>query len=247
MTGLLQQIQADFIGHIKDPEHNEFDYGIESRRMAIYRDLFFNNLCGFLDNGFPVLKSIYDDEKWLALARNFYAKHQCRSPYMVDISKAFVEYLNTEYKLRESDPVFVKELAHYEWLELDVSIRKITRPHVYWDGQSAYSNVSLSELAAIVSYPFPVHQISQDFQPQQPAQPCFYLVFRDEQDEVSFLLINQVTAYMLNLLEQQGSTTVEDLIAQMQQAMPQLAADLVASGARQSIHQLLEQQILLPE
>lgn len=246
MNPSLQQTQGDFVRHIKDPANNEFDYGIEPRRMAIYRELFFNNLCGFLDSAFPVLASIYTQSQWRDLARRFYATHPCRSPYMLDISKEFVEYLNGEYQLQPSDPPFLTELAHYEWLELNVSVRKVTQPHVYWDGQQEVDKIVLSELASVVSYPFPVHQISADYQPKQQSEPNYYVVYRNEQDEVNFLLVNQVTAYMLNLVEQQGTASLSALIKQLQQAMPQLPTAQVAMGAQQSVQQLLQQQILLP-
>lgn len=246
MAAHFQQTQQDFVRHLKDPDNHPFDYGIEDRRMAIYRELFFNNVVGFLDSGFPVLKSLYPEQDWHQLARQFYAEHHCRSPYIVDISKEFVEYLAGEYTAQDRDPPFLQELAHYEWLELDVSVRKTTKPHQVWDQQSEVNGVWLSELASVVSYPFPVHQISQEFQPGQPTEPMYYVVYRDEEDEVQFLLINQVTAYMLTVLEQHGDMAVDELISQLQQALPQLPEEQVETSMRETLQQLLAATILLP-
>ena len=40
----LASLQTRFAGHIRDPRQVAAPDGIEDRRMAIYRDLFFNNI-----------------------------------------------------------------------------------------------------------------------------------------------------------------------------------------------------------
>ena len=44
MANQFQQTQYQFAAYIRDPEHQAIPDQIESRRMAIYRDLFFNNI-----------------------------------------------------------------------------------------------------------------------------------------------------------------------------------------------------------
>ena len=57
----FQATQNAFMQHIRDPEKHPKVYGIEDRRMKIYRELFFNNISGFLDSGFPVLASMGEE------------------------------------------------------------------------------------------------------------------------------------------------------------------------------------------
>ena len=228
----FQETQLAFIDHLKDPEQNHFDHGIEDRRMKIYRELFFNNVAGFLSSGFPVLESLYSKEDWLALARRFFADHECRSPYFVDISKEFVEYLSNEYRPSQIDPPFLSELAHYEWLELAISIKKPEQEIHYWNGDSPYSAVSLSELATLVCYQYPVHQIRPDFQPSEPGEPVYIVVFRDDEEDVQFTLVNAVTAHLLNLLQQDSSIAIERLLEAMSQALPQLPKEQVEQGTK---------------
>ena len=66
--------QYAFAAHIRDPEANPRPDDVEERRMAIYRDLFFNNVEGFLTNTFPVLRELMDDDHWMAMARDFYSR-----------------------------------------------------------------------------------------------------------------------------------------------------------------------------
>jgi hypothetical protein len=242
-----QQTQLAFIDHLKNPDAHAFDYGIEDRRLQIYRELFFNNILGFLSSGFPVLESLYSEQDWHTLARNFFAEHECRSPYFTDISKEFVEYLSSSYQLKASDPPFLLELAHYEWIELAVSVRKQTEAISYWDGSAKFDSVMFSELASLVSYQFPVHQISVDFQPQESDEIVYLVVYRNAEDEVNFTLLNTVSAHMLNIIQSSEAVDVEELAEAMVEAMPQLDPKQVEEGTRQTLKNMLSQQILLPD
>jgi hypothetical protein len=242
----FQETQHAFMQHIKDPQANPFDGGIEDRRLEIYRELFFNNILGFLSSGFPVLESLYSEQQWKSLARRFFSEHQSRSPYFIDISKEFVEYLSNEYQLSQSDPVFMCELAHYEWLELDLSVRKSTQIAKQWDGHSQFTEVMMSDLATLVSYHYPVHQISADFCPSEAGEIVYLVVYRDSSDEVNFTLVNAVSAHLLNTILQQRVVSIDSLNKIMIAAMPQLDAQQIIESVQQVLQTLLRQEILFP-
>lgn len=242
----FQKTQLAFIEHIKNPEVNAFNLGIEDRRLKIYRELFFNNIKGFLNSGFPVLQSLYSQTAWDLIARQFFAQHRCRSPYFIDISKEFVEYLSNSYQLTDNDPPFLLELAHYEWMELAISVRKQTKELTPWDGKSVVEAIQLSELASVVSYQFPVHQISQVFQPTQSGEAVYLVIHRDDQYEVGFTLINALTAHLLQTIQTQQNIKLEHLITLMIESLPQLEEQQIAKGVRQIVVQMLQQRILFP-
>ena len=56
----FQRKQYAFAAHIRDPDGAPAPEGIEDRRIAIYRDLFFNNVSQLLSNTFPVLRKILE-------------------------------------------------------------------------------------------------------------------------------------------------------------------------------------------
>ncbi|MFB1033809.1 MAG: putative DNA-binding domain-containing protein [Sinobacterium sp.] len=238
--------QYAFIQHIKNPQAHPFDKGIEDRRLKIYRELFFNNILGFLNAGFPVLESMYCEQRWKVLVRKFFIEHTCCSPYFIDISKEFVEYLSSEYELTESDPVFMRELAHYEWLELDVSVRQSRQIVKVWDGYSPVTQVQMSDLASLVSYQYPVHQITVDFQPTQAGDIVYLVIYRDATDDVNFTLVNAVSAHLLNIITQQGMVSIDFLSKEMIAAMPQLDVQQITESLQQVLQQLLKQEILFP-
>ena len=55
MTGL--QAQRDFAARIRQPDVHPLPDGVPAGRMAIYEQLFFNTIEGFLSSGFPVSQS----------------------------------------------------------------------------------------------------------------------------------------------------------------------------------------------
>lgn len=242
MNGFAQT-QSIFMNHIRDPEENVPPEGIEDRRLQVYRELFFNNIKGFLSNSFPVLESLYTPEQWNQIAREFFVKHDCQSPYFVDISGEFLVFLQTDYDFKDTDPAFMLELAHYEWVELEVSIRKETRIQRYWDGKSKIGKLMFSELAQLLSYQYPVHQIKPSFQPTEPNEPIFVVVFRNNEYKVNFTRVNNVTAHMLNLLTS-NVYTLDELSNLMIQALPQIPAEQVEKEIEHSVNQMLKQQIL---
>ncbi|WP_100644648.1 DNA-binding domain-containing protein [Alteromonas facilis] len=218
----FQQIQHAFASHIRDPNVQPFDYGVEDRRLKVYRELFFNNVSGFVDSAFPVLKSLYSGQAWLDLTRSFFIHHQCRSPLFVDISKEFVEYLANEHEALPSEPVFAAELAHYEWLELDISVRKGEAPHLIEQPLQPESEVVMSPVASLVSYQYPVHQISPDYQPTEPGDATFIVVYRNQDDKVEFSVLNQATAALLNHIENVSPVKVKAVAQHMTQLLPDL-------------------------
>ena len=212
---LLRKQLFQFAAHIRDPENSPPPDNIEDRRMGIYRDLFFNNIKDFLNNTFPVLKSLYEEDDWLELARSFYALHRCQSPYFLEISREFIDYLQTEHTMRDIDPPFMFELAHYEWIELALSISQEKPDLQQIDTESSLldGHPVMSPLAWLMTYSWPVHQISPDFRPKQPAaQAVCIIVFRDADDDVQFTEINPVTARLLQQLEQNDGATGADVL-----------------------------------
>ena len=119
----LKASKHEFAAYIRDPENNPVPADVKEQRMVMYRELFFNNIEGFLSGNFPVLRKILDDQQWFALAQDFFAKHPCQSPHFSQIPEEFLDYLQNERDSSEDFP-FMLELAHYEWVEMALSIAK---------------------------------------------------------------------------------------------------------------------------
>lgn len=227
----FQQLQQAFIAHIKDPQQLA-PAGIEERRMAIYRELFFNNVQGFVSTAFPVLKSLYTDTNWQRLVRRFFIEYQCSSPYFLHIAEHFLHYLQQNYQMREQDPVFLRELAHYEWAELHLATKQPVQVDVPLAAEQISSAaLCLSDLSMLLAYPYAVHNISVNYQPAESGEVQFYLLYRNAADEVKFVLINQLTAALLQILQQAPGSTLSQLVQQLRPLLPQLSAAQLQQGA----------------
>lgn len=246
----FEQVQQEFMAHIRNPDAVTGIDNIEDRRLKVYRELFFNNIKGFLSNGFPVTASLFEEQEWNYIARQFFINHDCRSPYFIDISKEYVEYLANEVAAEDYPFPFMAELVHYEWLELDVSARKSEKLKL-WDGASAIQSFAFSPAAELVSYTWPVHQISPDFIPDEPLeQPNFYVVYRREDFDVNFTQVNQVTAHLINCVinlesDNADKVNLNDITEIMLQALPQLPGEQVVKATHDIVTQMLQSQIFV--
>ncbi|MGR9106691.1 MAG: HvfC family RiPP maturation protein [Gammaproteobacteria bacterium] len=214
----FRECQYRFAAYIRNPEHKPVPRGIEKRRMDLYRELMFNNVEGFLSNAFPVLRQVLDDQSWLEMARDFFARHRCKTPYFSEIPEEFLEYLQKERGDRPDKFPFLVELAHYEWVELALALAEDEQA-VNRDASSTVSLSSrycLSDLAWPLVYSYPVHKISKSFTPlHPPEQPTYLVVYRNPEDDVKFMEINGATFRFLQLLDTNEEPTAEECVEQL--------------------------------
>jgi len=200
----FQQKQFAFAAHIRDPEHMPAPAGIEDRRMAIYRELFFNNLLNLISNYFPVLKKLHTREQWRRLVRLFMRQHRSQTPYFLRLPDEFLRFLQEEYAATKDDFPFLVELAHYEYIEIALSISTESNDMAGIDpgGDLLDQTPVKSRLAWVHAYQFPVHRITSNFLPSEPdAEPLYLCVYRRADDEVRFMELNPVAARLLGAVE----------------------------------------------
>ncbi len=245
----FQEKQYAFAAHIRDPDNNPAPDAIEDRRMAIYRELFFNNLYSLLGGTFPVLRKLYKDAGWKRLIRAFMVHHQAQTPYFLELPDEFNRFLQTEYELQENDPPFLAELAHYEWVELALSVSNAANDFSSVDREAdLLDGVPVkSVLAWSLAYRFPVHRIDTSYQPAEPGeQPTFLVVYRDVDDELGFMELNPITARLLELIAANeaglsGRQLLLQLADEIQYPDPQA---LLVHGAA-AMHDMRDKDILL--
>lgn len=232
----FQRKQFAFAAHIRDPENNAAPDDVEDRRMAVYRELFFNNLLKLLSGTFPVLKKLHSPEQWHAMVRQFMVAHRAQTPYFLQIPKEFLAFLEDEYQADDSDFVFLTELAHYEWAELALTVSEEHNDDLDVDpaGDLLDRVPVKSRLAWQFAYRFPVHRISESYKPAEPPeQPTFLVIFRSPDDDLGFLELNPVTARLLELIDKNedktGRELLEVLAAEVSYPDPEA---LVAHGAQ---------------
>jgi hypothetical protein len=244
----LRDMQLAFAGHIRDPERMPAPDGIENRRMKIYRELFFNNVSSMLSSNFPVLRTLYEDEDWSRLMRDFFSVHRCQTPLFPELPKEFLRYLQDERVQRDEDPPFLQELAHYEWVELALELDEREIDDVEADRQGNMLNgvPVLSPLAWPLSYRFPVHLIKADFRPAEaPEDATHLLVYRNREDDVKFMQLNEVTRYLLNRMQQHPEETGLQLLNHVADALQHPDREKLIIFGTQLFEDLRNKDVLL--
>lgn len=189
--------------------------GIETRRVKIYQELFFNNIEGFCSTAFPVVKSILGEERWLQLVRKFFVEFSCETPHFIEISQQFLSYLLEKQSDLEHLP-FLAELAHYEWVELDLAV-KFEQSHLEL-GINTIDNdspLTLSNTCSPLLYNYPVHTISVDNFTTIAPELTALVVYRNTDFNVKFILVDQLTVIMLQLLQQNNDINKAELATEL--------------------------------
>ena len=138
------------------------------------------------------------------------------------------------------------ELAHYEWIELVMSVSNKEWPEdIDPQGDLLGGVPALNPVLSLLQYSYPVHQIGPHFRPKTPlSEPTHLLVFRNRDFEVRFVHLNPVSARLLDLLGEGAHTG--------QQALESIANELkhpnpaaVITGGLEILKNLLEQEAIL--
>ncbi len=222
----FQNHQATFAAYIRNPEKNPLPIGVKPERMAMYRELFFNNIEGFLTANFPVLHSLFSEKNWANLAQDFFENHVCTTPHFSEIPEEFLAYLQNERK-NLNDLPFLFELAHYEWVEMALSISHEVVEFLPLDNFTT-AKLKLSPLACVLAYQFPVQKICAAFVPLESSQPTFLMVYRNENDAVQFLEITPMTFQLLQLVENSPEQTVDFYFAKLAEFSPTISTEILA-------------------
>jgi len=245
---VFKQRQYDFAAHIRDPDNHPGPEGIEDRRMAIYRDLFYNNVEGFVASAFPVLRTLYNDEDWHALVRDYFSQHQAHTPHFPEMAEEFIAYLSNEFTARKCDPAYMLELAHYEWMETAATLSQANHGDVDFNpkGNLLDEPVVISPLAWLLYYEWPVHTISHDQQPEEkPQQPTWIIIYRDREDEVGFIQVTPVTARLMQLLDGEVPMTGRQALEQVATEMNHPQPAVILEGGLDTLRQLRKKDIVL--
>lgn len=209
----LKKFQLEFGDYLRSQRQSEQD-NIPNRVGKIYQDLIFNNVSGFLNQCFPICKSILG-EHWRTLCLYFFQRYPTHSPYFSEIPMQFVEFLSqcvdddfdqsewaTALTIQHADiithiPPYLPELAHYEWLELYVeTLPNQAEPLILNAEKSYFLNPTIQNHY----YGYPVHHIRSDHGDEIALQDTFLVVLRQD-EQVKFVEVNVLTHLLLDFLQ----------------------------------------------
>ncbi|MBF6650869.1 DUF2063 domain-containing protein [Methylobacter sp. BlB1] len=201
-TPLFQQQQRQFLHYLRQPWVAQSPAGFTPERLAVYADLLYNKFDESLTACFPVIHRILPPDDWRALLLDFIAEHRCLSPYYRQIPDEFVQYLQQE-RDHVNDLPFLAELAHFEWIELQLSIAEsesITSKPLT-SGQLLSGVPVFTPAIQLLHYQWPVQNIGPNaLLTEPPATTTHILGFRNSNDQVRFIALSPATAHLIELL-----------------------------------------------
>ncbi len=238
--------QLEFTRYIRNPAENPPPADVKTERIAMYRELIFNNIDSFLANNFPVIRTILSDADWYALIQDFFARHTCHTPYFSEIAGEFLNYLQNE-RADAADYPFLLELAHYEWVEMALSIAKEDiRQNALPSADFAACMVALSPLAWPLIYRYPVQQISPGFLPAEaPGEPTCLIAYRDLNDEVKFAEINAMTYRMLEIIQEHDGMPIDACLRTLAEESRHPQPESIMAGGLLILQELAEKHVVL--
>jgi len=243
---LQRRVQATFAAYLRDPDNNPAPAGVEERRLAIYRRLFFGNLRNLMAKNFPVLRRMLDDAEWDRLIRELMVTHRSTTPLFPEIGSEMLEFLNASSEQWFQARPWMAELAQWEYLE---TLARLHEGEVAEPEQMAAEvlkrSIELNPTLQMSRFAWPVNRISPSFVPVEPlAQPINLLVYRRHNDEVAFERINDLSLRFLQLvMARPESTGLERLTALAEEAGtdPQ---HLISAGGEKILRHLSEREVI---
>lgn len=210
MADVLHEQLLQMARHVRDPQRHAPPPGIEARRLAVYRRLFFGNLESLLAGAFPVARASLGPDRWQVLVQAFYADHRCRTPLFTELAGEFVEYLETS--ANPEAPQWLAELAHYERVESVLLLSAADEPAHDPHGDLLDGAPVLSPLAWPLAYRWPVAEIGPGHLPQQaPEQPSLILAQRGADLRVHFSRLAPLAHALLLSLQERDASGSEHL------------------------------------
>jgi len=235
----FRAIQQAFTDAIRSEDQSDFQ-GIEARRLAVYRELFFNNVEGFISGTFPVLKECLDENLWQKMVREFFIKHECETPYFLEISEEFLAFLQSEGASSLNLPDFTYSLAHWEWMELFADAYE-AQTEVSVEAIQLDSDILTSiETAWLQAYEYPVHQITPEESVEQ--QATFLLVYR-KNETVNFIELNPLSYLLFQALQNNSNQTITEIVKELS-ATNGLSFDQLINGAMEIIAHWSDLQLI---
>lgn len=223
----FQRYQLAFTAHIRDPQHKPRPKGVPVKRMAVYKEIVFNNLFASVSACFPVAQKVIGKRKWLTLTRAFLGEHTANTPIFRQIPEEFLSFLaHPSSTIQPLLPPYFTGLCHYEWVELlvaSMATPEIEPDKINQNGDLLAHQPIFTPTMQLLNYEYAVHKISPRNKPKE-RENTQLLVYRNTTDQVKFVELNPMTFKLIALLQQEnitGEQALTYIASEIQHAHPE--------------------------
>lgn len=212
-----------------------------NKRIGLYHDLVVANLDSVISPCFPVLKSILPDHLWRMLIVDFLSTKRATTPLFYKLPRVFVGFLKEKTLLAYP---FAYELAHYEWIELEVELQECPLHEIQGDLDYPINlfYFERSNWARILSYQYDVHSIGREYLPLEQ-KPTYLIVYAKKQ-QVKFIKISEISYTLLNYMLNEQISAYQ-VIEQLQQTQANIDKAFLSAGMGRLLNDLYREGIII--
>jgi len=240
-------VQRAFTRYVRAPDRVAPAADLAAERLAVYSNAVIRNAETFIGENFPRVKSILADAAWASMVRDYVSRHACMTPLFVEVPGEFLRYLD-ELRDAPDDPRYLYELAHFEFLETQVSADEqcIDESGLEPEGDVIAGVPVVNPTLRLVRYTFPVHRIDASNLPDsEPEVPTFIAAFRDRAHRFGFIDLNSASARAVELLLRDegfsGAEIMRAVAAELRHPNP----DAVVAAGREILERLVARDAIL--
>ncbi len=248
--------QRHFVDYLRDPAGNEDSSEQLPKQIGIYARLLNNKFEDSLNICFPVCRELLEPERWQQLVTLFIKEHRCESPLYREIPDEFVDYLLNE-KPDLVLPDFLKELAHFEWMELVLETAPGKLLDASLEPADLFATIPvINPVLTVLTYRYPVHKMMpqseswprwQNWQQTMPVDgndPVYLFGIRDGQYRIQFIETNPATMRLVELL-QEGFRTGEQAASQLALELHYQDREQFMEYCHETLDRLRQQDIII--
>lgn len=243
----FQAQQLEFCAWLRDP-FQPIPADITPARMQVYRELLYHNVCNFIDMVYPVAQALVGQAQWQQWQQQFFATYRCSSPFYLDISLHFREYLQEDTSTDDDLKRYpwLHELLQYEWLELYLDTMPDHQHAQQFDTPDETREWQLSRPIWVLVYQYPVYEWSATMPLEHmkalSTAPSAIMVWRAADHRVQMRPIGPLYAIALSELQKQNEDATLNLHHPQLLALCQSqCADVPISMIQQSLTELKQQ------
>lgn len=250
----FQTLQKQMTDFIRDPEHCPYNTSreadtslvIETRRLNVYRSLFFSNLSGFFAGIFPKVKACLGHEAWQNIINAYLREHKAHTPLFHELGQEFLMFLQTQDLHEQPYPPFLLDLAHYEWLELAIVIQP-KEPLYFAKAITENSCIRLAHTAWPVQYEWPVHLWNEDEASASNIveEPSYLLGYRTQDYTTHWMTLTPSMYVLISAFEDNQDKTVLQIVKEVAAQMG-VEVSIVQEHAITTLNSTLSEDLWVP-
>jgi hypothetical protein len=172
----------------------------EANGLRMYHLMRLEHMEDLLARVFARSKAVLGDDTWLELMEHFHVSWPCVGHPTAELMDEFVKFVQA---LPEVDdvPVWLAELARFEWVLWSVQTQTRQRIHVAADQNWLDAHLAVNPTLREASFDWSVHEISPLFLPQEPMRTVLW-VLRDDSDDAQVVRGDLFGSQLLGLIRQ---------------------------------------------